>query len=76
MSPPSRGAWIEICGWRTYGVVTGSPPSRGAWIEIGFPGWFYVSLLSPPSRGAWIEMQTCCCASRPGIVAPLAGGVD
>ena len=34
MSPPARGAWIEIArsftknGWRK------SPPARGAWIEI------------------------------------------
>ena len=34
-SPPSRGAWIEMCWpaapWR---LRRRSPPSRGAWIEI------------------------------------------
>ena len=34
LSPPSRGAWIEITG-RYEGYLTPpSPPSRGAWIEI------------------------------------------
>ena len=35
LSPPSRGAWIEIillCG--TGYAAVWSPPSRGAWIEI------------------------------------------
>ena len=38
MSPPSRGAWIEIkvvLGDGT--VLIESPPSRGAWIEIRRP---------------------------------------
>ena len=34
MSPPSRGAWIEISCTMAVEVVTPSPPSRGAWIEI------------------------------------------
>ena len=33
-SPPSRGAWIEICHICIGHHLTGSPPSRGAWIEI------------------------------------------
>ena len=35
LSPPSRGAWIEIkrnCIGNIPGLL--SPPSRGAWIEI------------------------------------------
>ena len=35
LSPPSRGAWIEIS--RTASTLSASdrsPPSRGAWIEI------------------------------------------
>ena len=34
LSPPSRGAWIEIVPrYRLYDG-SGSPPSRGAWIEM------------------------------------------
>ena len=37
MSPPSRGAWIEISsGLMPESPRSLSPPSRGAWIEI-FP---------------------------------------
>ena len=34
MSPPSRGAWIEILLLAALGILMPSPPSRGAWIEI------------------------------------------
>ena len=35
MSPPSRGAWIEMPGSSAgRSAHSGSPPSRGAWIEI------------------------------------------
>ena len=34
LSPPSRGAWIEICVFLLVVYVYRSPPSRGAWIEI------------------------------------------
>ena len=34
MSPPSRGAWIEIISVSPVPVNLPSPPSRGAWIEI------------------------------------------
>ena len=34
LSPPSRGAWIEIDICREFHVNEASPPSRGAWIEI------------------------------------------
>ncbi len=35
MSPPSRGAWIEISSFDSaIGEAGQSPPSRGAWIEI------------------------------------------
>ena len=34
-SPPSRGAWIEICLCKSAtDKISLSPPSRGAWIEI------------------------------------------
>ena len=34
LSPPSRGAWIEIDRVCNRSNFTPSPPSRGAWIEI------------------------------------------
>ena len=34
MSPPSRGAWIEIVVICSVLLNGPSPPSRGAWIEI------------------------------------------
>ena len=36
MSPPSRGAWIEIILPESMVRVAESPPSRGAWIEIAW----------------------------------------
>ena len=77
MSPPSRGAWIEI-------IRTGcqspqfwmSPPSRGAWIEIEALNNNTVVMTSPPSRGAWIEIRRLSTPSLSCDVAPLAGGVD
>ena len=78
MSPPSRGAWIEIRGdFCVLGGYSSSPPSRGAWIEICIL-IDEVSLIweSPPSRGAWIEMAYYVGRTCFGVVAPLAGGVD
>ena len=34
LSPPSRGAWIEILCSAMRTLCFESPPSRGAWIEI------------------------------------------
>ena len=34
LSPPSRGAWIEIFRRWMARNSSASPPSRGAWIEI------------------------------------------
>ena len=34
MSPPSRGAWIEIKILENTSTLAESPPSRGAWIEM------------------------------------------
>ena len=55
-SPPSRGAWIEICMKSVTENVMLSPPSRGAWIEISQTETRAQAAPSPPSRGAWIEM--------------------
>ena len=34
VSPPSRGAWIEMALQKDAPAAKASPPSRGAWIEI------------------------------------------
>ena len=34
VSPPTRGAWIEIAVKNFMGNVAESPPTRGAWIEM------------------------------------------
>ena len=36
LSPPSRGAWIEMQVCKGCRLIILSPPSRGAWIEIGY----------------------------------------
>ena len=51
LSPPSRGAWIEIMVVRYLVALRASPPSRGAWIEIRS---FSPNISSPccrPPRG-------------------------
>ena len=51
VSPPSRGAWIEIVVF--VGFIRGvkSPPSRGAWIEIIYHGAKPRKKASRPPRG-------------------------
>ena len=34
LSPPARGAWIEIVIQINFALPLKSPPARGAWIEI------------------------------------------
>ena len=34
LSPPMRGAWIEMAFDVTCEYSSGSPPMRGAWIEM------------------------------------------
>ena len=52
MSPPSRGAWIEIYKelGETFKKVK-SPPSRGAWIEILMNFYSHVSGYVAPLAG-------------------------
>ena len=57
MSPPSRGAWIEIVfGDYHQRTQTTSPPSRGAWIEI-CP--YAAGLFSPPRMVKCQEQRFC-----------------
>ena len=78
LSPPSRGAWIEMLIFASTATVgVKSPPSRGAWIEILSYSWnIFAVRPSPPSRGAWIEMPRRTPDDMACVVAPLAGGVD
>ena len=58
MSPPARGAWIEILKIDTALNAPWSPPARGAWIEMStIYASFIGILLSLPARGAWIEIM-------------------
>ena len=51
MSPPSRGAWIEIVNPVYTGTDGTSPPSRGAWIEINVKTSMMPGRWSRPPRG-------------------------
>ena len=58
LSPPARGAWIEISVGRNGPHSVASPPARGAWIEMF--NWWRVGMelkSPPPARGAWIEIM-------------------
>ena len=59
LSPPSRGAWIEISVRAARPPVPQSRPPRGGrglkWLILALSPVYW---LSPPSRGAWIEIQT------------------
>ena len=58
MSPPSRGAWIEITKPLCFPVPTRSrPPRGGRGLKFQRKRQASKYLQSPPSRGAWIEMS-------------------
>ena len=77
LSPPSRGAWIEIPLDCCMIFSAASPPSQGAWIEIEEVQIMRRKMNGRPPRGGrglkshdpWGEHDT-------NKVAPLAGGVD
>ena len=60
VSPPTRGAWIEIDTALQTGREAESPPTRGAWIEIRTHLQADFCAVSPPTRGAWIEIVSDC----------------
>ena len=77
VSPPSRGAWIEIV------IVSGvewmqssRPPRGGRGLKLYPRVSTEEQAKSPPSRGAWIEIMEVFCVKSSRSVAPLAGGVD
>ena len=51
LSPPSRGAWIEIPIQADLRQTCLSPPSRGAWIEIMVYGVYWTIYLVAPLAG-------------------------
>ena len=77
VSPPSRGAWIEIFyHFSRSGVRPGRPPRGGRGLKYVLPDDLRPSPASPPSRGAWIEMSTTPPMKLARASPPLAGGVD
>ena len=77
MSPPSRGAWIEI----SIKIAERSgklsrPPRGGRGLKSHQAQYLNKNWESPPSRGAWIEIVACLVYFGYRVVAPLAGGVD
>ena len=56
-SPPSRGAWIEICyAWGVWITAWGRPPRGGRGLKLRYVYGYTATSASPPSRGAWIEI--------------------
>ena len=51
LSPPSRGAWIEMPHRSWFEGSPASPPSRGAWIEMTRKSWMQRVKRSRPPRG-------------------------
>ena len=51
MSPPARGAWIEICTDSICIPPLWSPPARGAWIEMARLTARYAGLTVAPRTG-------------------------
>ena len=58
MSPPSRGAWIEMEKKKETALYKLSrPPRGGRGLKCVTVGIQVPVLMSPPSRGAWIEIR-------------------
>ena len=75
LSPPARGAWIEIAEVLLMHQYRLSPPARGAWIEIyAIVAAFRLYGVSPPARGAWIEMHFACSSFNCHQKSPPARG--
>ena len=77
MSPPTRGAWIEIMIviFRPKGGE-GRPPHGGRGLKYNVRQHTRETLKSPPTRGAWIEMFSQSFHRYFQSVAPHTGGVD
>ena len=57
MSPPARGAWIEIERREGTGEGRTSPPARGAWIEIApYCSTSSIGTGRPPRGGRGLKL--------------------
>ena len=75
MSPPSRGAWIEIESDKGPTCVSVVAPPRGGRGLKSVELWkISKKTKSPPSRGAWIEMILIDVASIMSYRRPPRGG--
>ena len=62
VSPPARGAWIEI--WKNHEATPygkGRPPHGGRGLKSMLPSSALAFFTSPPARGAWIEISSALC---------------
>ena len=77
MSPPARGAWIEIMvGAEPINAPLSRPPHGGRGLKSGQIQKIKQMIGSPPARGAWIEIADYYNAVVSEYVAPRTGGVD
>ena len=77
VSPPARGAWIEIFDRREIKSTPGSrPPHGGRGLKLIVSFFMILAILSPPARGAWIEITLRFITKVVLSVAPRTGGVD
>ena len=57
VSPPARGAWIEIPkAYTSFIKVRRRPPHGGRGLKSSMPLTKFANSVSPPARGAWIEI--------------------
>ena len=77
MSPPARGAWIEITAPLLQArAACGRPPHGGRGLKYFVSHGLIIECESPPARGAWIEIIRYNSSKRAYFVAPRTGGVD
>ena len=77
MSPPSRGAWIEICIGRSVDFFWRSrPPRGGRGLKWAGAMPFAHGSGRPPRGGRGLKYTIGVHCNYISAVAPLAGGVD
>ena len=73
LSPPSRGAWIEIPCCHIASIVSKSrPPHGGRGLKFHLGLALQGRPWSPPSRGAWIEISAIWRKYHHALSPPLA----
>ena len=77
MSPPSRGAWIEIADKAAAAIASARRPPRGGRGLKCLNGMGDLRILGrPPRGGRGLKSQLPKNVLMSEVVAPLAGGVD